>query len=197
MYGPRNASLNKRWPHWVRGKNQKPEESLKEDLAVARNFAFPNENWISGRFLLLRENAGDSALDFWIGQHLVLGSEIGFRNKAPAFRPCVNKMMNVLLDHAEFHEDRGIRPHSLKVPTISARCEKSPKEKKLGSTSRPRKLQGGHGPGHGNGLFAKFGSTKDICLEICSKNSQRKYKCRVSPGRPTGIFGKVQGAVLL
>ena len=47
-------------------------------------------------------------------------SEIGFPNQAPAFLSCVDKMMTVLLDLAGLSEENGIRPHSLKVTTISA-----------------------------------------------------------------------------
>ena len=101
-------------------KKPKPVESLKEDIAGAIDFAFSNEKWLSGGFLLFQENTWDCARGFWIVQPLVLESEIGFPNQVPAFWHCANKMMSVLLPFADFHEDRGIRPHILKVETISA-----------------------------------------------------------------------------
>ena len=51
----------------------------------ASNFAFSNENWLAGGFLLSQESTGGFARDFWIGQPLVMESEIGFPNQARAF----------------------------------------------------------------------------------------------------------------
>merc|ERR1712112_708539 len=45
----------------------------------------------------------------------------GFFNNAPAFWSIANKLMTILLDRVNFQEEgHGIRPHSLKVTTISA-----------------------------------------------------------------------------
>ena len=85
---------------------------------VASNFDFSNENWIVGGFGLFKQESGDFARDYWIGQPLFTESETGFFNQAPAFWSCGNKMMTFRLYLAGRPDDHGIRPHSLKVATI-------------------------------------------------------------------------------
>ena len=70
---------------------------------------------------LFKENSGGFPRDFWIGHPLFMESEMGFFNQSPAFWSCADKMMTLLLERADFlEEDHGIRPHSLKVTTISS-----------------------------------------------------------------------------
>ena len=91
-----------------------------EDPVGASNFSFSNENWLSAGYIASQENTGVGlSSDFWIGPPSVLESELGFFNQRHAFWSCANKMMSVLLPLADFHEDHGIRPHSLKVTTIA------------------------------------------------------------------------------
>ena len=60
-----------------------------------------------------------SSLDFWICHPLSNESELGTFNRSHAFWSCANKMVNYLLDLDGLPEGHGIRPHSLKVTTIS------------------------------------------------------------------------------
>ena len=85
----------------------------------ASNLIPPSEKWPPVGFLLFRNNTEvGSPRDFSICHPLVSESELGFPNQVPAFWPCANKMMSILLFLAERREDRGIRPHSLKATTI-------------------------------------------------------------------------------
>ena len=122
------------------GSRQKPKpgKSLQEDLGGASNFAFSNENWLEEGFLLFQESTGDFARYFWIGQPLVIESEMGPPNQSPAFGPCADKMMTVLLDLAGVREENGIRPHSLKVATISGLMGEIAKGKKNLSQLAPQ-----------------------------------------------------------
>ena len=83
----------------------------------ASNFSFLTKNGSRAGFSYPKKTQGPPR-DFWIGQPLVLESELGFFNRPHAFWSCANKMMSVLLSLADVHGDRGIRPHSLKVTTI-------------------------------------------------------------------------------
>ena len=92
------------------------------------NFSFSNEKWLADGRVLFQNNTGGSPRDFWIGRPLVSESELGFPNRAPAFWPCANKMMSLLLFLAYRTEDHGIRPLSLKVTTIDLLTGQLPKE---------------------------------------------------------------------
>ena len=50
----------------------------------ASNFAFSNEKWMGGGYIL-SQHSGNLARDFWTGQPLFLETEMGFFNQAPAF----------------------------------------------------------------------------------------------------------------
>ena len=80
-------------------------------------------------------------------------------------------MMTILLFLSEYKEDRAIRPQSLKVTTIPTLMGGNLQwEGKLVSASDPMQLSRGRGPGHGEGLFAKFGPTANFRLEIGQKD---------------------------
>ena len=106
----------------------------------ASNLAFSNEKWLADGFNLFKQESGDLARDYWIAQPLFMESEAGFSNQAPAFWSCANKMMTFLLERAEFFEEHGIRPHSLKVKTISAlmggNCQRGRKSCTIGSPGK-------------------------------------------------------------
>ena len=80
---------------------------------------------------------------------------IRFSNPTNAFLSCASKMMTCLLFQSGRPDGHAIRPHSLKVATISvSMAEVAKMEIKLRPASDSRKLQCGHGPGYGYGLFA-------------------------------------------
>ena len=86
----------------------------------ASNFAFSNEKWMEDGYILSRQHSGNIDRDFWIGHPMFLETEMGLSNHAPAFWSCANKMMTIPLERANYLEEHSIRPHSLKVTTISA-----------------------------------------------------------------------------
>ena len=87
----------------------------------ASNYAFSNEKWMLDGYNLFMSNTGSLMRDFWIGQPLFSAAQNCFSNQAPAFWSIANKMMAFLLKRVNFNEeDHGIRPHSLKVTSISA-----------------------------------------------------------------------------
>ena len=75
--------------------------------------------WLSEGYQLFLADSGDFCRYFWIGQPIISESEICFPNQDHAFWSCANKMVNILLLLSAYKEDHGIRPHSLKVTTIS------------------------------------------------------------------------------
>ena len=102
---------------------QKPkrEECLKEDLGGASDYAFSNEKWMLDGYTLFMSHSGSLNRDFWIGQPMYSEIQNGFFNQAPAFWSIANKQMIILLERANFQVvGHGIRPHSLKVTTISS-----------------------------------------------------------------------------
>ena len=87
----------------------------------ASDFAFSNEKWMLGGYTLFMSHSGNTNRDFWIGQPVQFDTQGGFFGQAPAFWPIANKMMTVPLERANsIQKPHGIRPHSLKVTTISA-----------------------------------------------------------------------------
>ena len=70
---------------------------------------------------LFMSHSGNLNGDFWTGQPLFFETQRWFSNQAPASWSIANKMMTISLERANFLEKpQGIRPHSLKVTTISA-----------------------------------------------------------------------------
>ena len=82
-------------------------------------YSSANKQWLRDGFGLFKNDSVDLSRDFWIGQPLVTGSELVFPNQAPALGHCANKVMTCLLFQAGHLDGHGIRPHSLKVTTIS------------------------------------------------------------------------------
>ena len=79
-------------------------------------------------------------------------------------------MMDVLLDLAEFREEHGIRPHSLKVTTIAAVMGEIVKGKSnLAQLAARGNYRAATAQDMGKGLLAKFGTTEDFRLEICTE----------------------------
>ena len=85
----------------------------------ASHYACSNEKWTRKGYELFRNESGDFSRDYWIGDPLIIESELGFANHAPACWSCANKMMTCLLLLAGRTDGHGIRPRSLKVETIS------------------------------------------------------------------------------
>ena len=56
--------------------------------------------WLRGGFEFLKNESGDLSRNFWIGQPLVIESELGFPNQAQAIGSCENKAMTCLLFQA-------------------------------------------------------------------------------------------------
>ena len=142
------------------------------------------------RFPPLPRRRMEFARDFWIGQPFVLESEIGFPNQAPAFCPCPNRMMTVPLDLAEFHDDRGIRHHSLKVTTISAIMgEISKGNANLAQLA----VQGNYRAGAAQDMekvYSRNLAQRQIFVAICAqKSAPGKQRRRVYRRGPIGIFG--------
>ena len=69
---------------------------------------------------MFRNDSVEFSQDFWIGRPLEYESELGTLNQPHAFWYRDNKMMTYLLEVDGLPEGHGIRPHSLKVATISA-----------------------------------------------------------------------------
>ena len=87
----------------------------------ASDYAYSNEKWMLDGYTLFISRSGNLNRDFWIGQPMFSEIQNGFFNNAPAFWSIANKLMIILLARVNFQEaGHGIRPHSLKVTTISA-----------------------------------------------------------------------------
>ena len=85
-----------------------------------------------GGYNLFMSNTGSLMRDFWIGQPLFSSVEGCFFNQAPAFWSIANKKMATLLKRVNFTEaGYGIRPHSLKVTSISALMNEIVKGKEI------------------------------------------------------------------
>ena len=70
---------------------------------------------------MFRNDSAGLSRDFWICRPLANESESAIAYRAvPAFRYLANKMMAYLLEIAGCPDGHGVRPHSLKVTTISA-----------------------------------------------------------------------------
>ena len=84
---------------------------------------------------------------FRVGRPLESGNKDS--DPSTAFRSCAHKLMAYLLDLAGHHKGNGIRPHSLKVTTISAIMKEVIKEMLIPPIIDPMKLQVGRCPGRG------------------------------------------------
>ena len=153
------------------GLQQRPklEESLKEGLWGAGKFAFSNENWLGDGLNLFKQETGDLARDYWIGQPLFPESEMDFFNQAPAFWSCANKMMTFLLEREDFYEEHGIRPRSLKVTTISSLMGEFVKGKGILHNCQSEEITGTSRP-------KKWGESNRETLPISNFLSQNTHK---------------------
>ena len=81
--------------------------------------AFSNDKWLRDGFQLFQNESVDLSRDFWIGEPLVIGSELCFPNQAPAFWSREDKVLSCLLFQEGRPEGHVERPRNLKVTTIS------------------------------------------------------------------------------
>ena len=99
-----------------------------------------------------------------------------FFNQAPSSWSFANKMMILLLERADFWGENGIRPHSLKVTTISALMGGLSKEKRILRNWRPSGTIGKSRPKTWGSLFAKFSSDATFCPEFRPGNRLSKNR---------------------
>ena len=154
-------------------------------------YAFSNEKRLQDGYGLFENESVDFSLDCWIGHHPIIEYELGFPNHAHAFWSCADKMMTCLLLQSERPDGHGIRPHSLKVATISTWAT----EVIRGEANLPQlAIQGNYRADTAQDMakvYSRNPTTTDLRLKIRPGSFQWKQRRRVYRSGPVGIFGRM------